>query len=71
MNGFKTLEKNFGITVTEEKWWNPLTNKLVKTYNIYSADGCPWEKGLSREGVKRECEQWAKQLLSIKERVEK
>ena len=71
MNGFKTLEEKYGITVTEEKWWNPLTNKLVKTYKIYSADGCPWEKGLSRAGVKKECEQWAKLLLDIKDKTSK
>ena len=71
MYGFKTLEKKYGITVTEERWWNPLTNRMMKTYNIYSADGCPWEKGLTREGVKKECEQWAKSLISIKKSEQK
>ena len=66
MYGFKGLEKKYGITVTEEKWWNPLTNKQMKTYNIYTADDCPWAKGLTRDGVRKECEQWAKELLSIK-----
>lgn len=69
MYGFKALEKKYGITVTEEKWWNPLTNRRVTTYNIYSADGCPWEKGLTRKNVKKECEQWAESLLNIKESV--
>ena len=66
MYGFKGLEEKYGITVIEEKWWNPLTNKQMKTYNIYSADGCSWAKGLNRDGVRKECEQWAKELLSIK-----
>lgn len=71
MYGFKTLEKKYGITVTAEKWWNPLTNRMVTTYNIYSADDCPWEKGLTRYGVKKECEQWAESLLAIKKSVAK
>lgn len=67
MYGFKGLEQKYGITVVEERWWNPLKNKPVKTYNIYSADGCSWEKGLTRVGVKKECQQWAEALLSIKD----
>ena len=66
MYGFKTLEKKYGITVTEEKWWNPLTNTRMTTYNIYTADDCPWAKGLTRKGVKEECERWAEELLAIK-----
>lgn len=70
MYGFKGLEKKYGVTVVEEQWWNPLTNKMVKTYSLYSADGCHWEKGLTRKGVKAECEQWAEQLLGIKKYVD-
>ena len=66
MYGFKTLEKKYGVTVTEERWWNPLTDKPMKTYNIYSADENAWAKGLDRKDVKKECERWAKELLSIK-----
>lgn len=66
MNGFKTLEKKYGITVVSEEFYNPLSGKFEVTYKMYSADGCPWEKGLSRRGVKRECEDWAEVLLEIK-----
>lgn len=69
MKGFKRLEKKYGITVMEDHWWNPLTCKRMTTYNMYSADGCPWEKGLTKQGVKKECEQWAESLLKIKSMI--
>lgn len=68
MNGFKTLEKKYGITVISEGFhWNDFLGKRIETFRMYSADGCPWEKGLSKKGVRLECERWAKQLLAIKE----
>lgn len=66
--GFKTLENRYGIRVVEERWFNPLIGRMVTTYKMFSADGCPWEKGLSRAGVKAECERWSEQLLQIKNR---
>lgn len=69
--GFKTLEKRYGVKVVSEGvHFNPLTNKTSETFKIYSADKCKWENGLSRAGVKKECEKWARQLLEIKEKVE-
>ena len=68
MNGFKTLEKKYGITVISEGFhWNDFLGKRIETFRMYSADGCPWEKGLNKKGVRLECERWAKQLLVIKE----
>ena len=59
MYGFKTLERKYGIKVVSEgEYYNPLTGKSKETFKIFTADGCCWEKGLSRKGVKRECEQW-------------
>ena len=46
-----------------------VSGREVETFRMYSADGVCWEKGLSRKGVKRECEEWAEQLLSIKGKV--
>lgn len=67
MNGFKTLEKKYGITVVSEGFhWNDFVGKRIETFKMYSADGCPWEKGMTRKAVKAECEKWASQLLSIK-----
>ena len=69
MTGFKTLEKKYGVNVVSEGYhYNDRTGKMVETFKMYSADGCCWEKGMSRKGVKAECEQWSKQLLEIKNR---
>jgi len=70
MNGFKMLEKKYGITVVSEGFhWNDFFRKRIETFKMYSADGCPWEKGLSRKGVKMECEKWANTLLDIKSKA--
>ena len=64
---FKTLEKKYGVKVMSEgHHYNPKVGKMIETFKMYSADGCCWEKGISRKGVKLECEAWGKQLLEIK-----
>lgn len=70
MYGFKTLEKKYGITVGLDSIRFTADRGKVMRYKIYSADGCPWENGLTRAGVKAECEEWAEQLLAIKRQVE-
>lgn len=68
MKGFKTIEKKYGIKVREDGHiWRG--DRMIEQFKIYSADGCCWEKGLSRKGVKRECEEWAVALLEIKANV--
>lgn len=70
MYGFKGVSEKYGITVESEGYhFNWYRDKSMETFKIYSADGVCWEKGLSRRGVKRECEEWAEQLLSIKRKV--
>lgn len=69
MKGFIRLEKKYGIKVVEDEIYNPLTGHTLMRYKIYSADGCPWENGLTREGVKKECEIWGERLLKIKEGI--
>ena len=67
MYGFKGLEKKYGIQVVSEgEHYNHFSGKMVETFKMFSADGCCWEKGLSRARVKKECEEWGAQLLSIK-----
>ena len=66
MNGFKGVESKYGVTVRSEGFHMNRSGKRVETFKLYSADGCLWQNGLSRKGVKAECEEWAKQLLSIK-----
>ena len=65
--GFKTIEKKYGVKVRSEGYhYNIYAGKMVETFKLYSADGCCWEKGLSRKGVKAECERWANDLIAIK-----
>ena len=65
--GFKELENKYGIKVVSEGYYYyPQLGRSVESFKIYSADGCCWEKGLSRKGVKAECEEWAGHLLKIR-----
>jgi len=65
--GFKTIEKKYGVKVVSEgHHYDIYACKSIETFKMYSADGCCWEKGLSRKGVKAECERWAEHLIAIK-----
>jgi len=64
------LEKKYGIKIVDDSYYNPRKNMTVTQYRIFSADGCPWENGLSYQGVFRECRDNAETLLKIKEKVE-
>ena len=62
------LEKKYGIRIVEEVCWRSSLKRNVKSYKMYSADGCPWENGLSSiKAVERECKEWESHLLKIKE----
>lgn len=66
----RQLEKKYGIRIADDSYYS-MTGKFVKAYKIYSADGCPWEKGLRTiKAVEQECKQWEKQLLAIKAKKE-
>lgn len=61
------LEKKYGVVILDDTFVNPLTNKVVKGYKMYSADACPWEKGLpSMKAVEKECKDYEYELLTIK-----
>lgn len=69
--GFKTIEKKYGVKVViDDIYYSPFTGKSRELFKMYSADGCCWEKGLSREGVKKEVAEWGDSLLKIKKNVE-
>ena len=51
------LEKKYGIKVVED-FVSAISGKQL--YKMYSADGCPWENGLSLKGLREECEEWEK-----------
>lgn len=66
------LEKTYGIKITDDSFYNPRNGRFVKAYKFCSADGCSWENGLRTiKAIEQECQEWAKHLLSIKERVER
>ena len=69
--GFKTIEKKYGVKVVSEGYhYSMAQGKSIETFKMYSADGCCWDKGLSRKGVKKECEEWADGLLEIKRKAD-
>lgn len=65
------IENKYGVKIACGKYWSPFGRKFRNDYRIYSADGCPWDKGFSTlKEVEKECREWSKQLLEIKEKVE-
>ncbi len=66
----KQLEEKYGIRIEDDSYWYPLKNRYVKQYKMYSADDCPWEKGLPTiKACENECKEWEEELLTIKEDV--
>lgn len=70
MTVIERLEKKYGIKVVDDSFFDPLSGRYVKRYKMYSADGCPWENGLTIKGLQAECREWGKALLEIKASVE-
>ena len=63
------IEKRWGVRIIEDGYY--WFGRYIKLYNIYSADGCSWEKGLKTlQAVENECREWSDALLSIKKKVE-
>lgn len=54
----KKMEKKYGIRIADDSFYNPMTGKYSKRYRIYTADGCPWENGLSYRGLQAECREY-------------
>lgn len=71
MKGFVRLEKKYGIKVFDDSYYNWLTGRFVRRYRMYTADGCSWDKGLTKDGVKFECERWGDEFIAIKNKVHK
>lgn len=66
----KQLEEKYGVKIVSEDYWHPLKGKFIKSYKMYSADGCPWEKGLPTiKACENECKEWEEELLTIKEGI--
>ena len=60
------LEKRYGIQIVENGYYD-WKGRYVRLYDMYSADGCCWEKGLhTMTEIHNECKEWRDTLLSIK-----
>ena len=65
------LEKRYGITITDDSYWNPFTGRFVKAYKYFSADGCPFSNNLrTLKAVEKDCLEWKDTLLNIKQKEE-
>lgn len=69
MKMIKQMERKYNITIVDDSFYSPLSNKLVKQYKIYTADGCPWENGLTFRGLQAECKQYGDEFISIAKKV--
>lgn len=67
--GITKMEKKYGITIRDDSFYNPTTGKTVECYRIYTADGCPWENGLTFRGLQAECKQHGDEFISIAKKV--
>ncbi len=67
MTTIERLEKKYGIRVRKDFCsWRTGT----QYYKMYSADGCPWENGLTLKGLREECKTWEEALLDIKKNAD-
>lgn len=64
------LETKYGIKVVLDTIYNPLSGRTLKRYKIYTADGCPWDKGLSYQRLLKECTIYGETFLKIKKTCE-
>ena len=64
------LEKKYGISIADDSYWNPLQQRYVKRYRVYTADDCEWENNMTWSRLLTMLKEDAKRLLEIKRRVE-
>lgn len=61
------MEQKFGIRIRDDSFWDPVKQRFLKRYKIYTADGCPWENGLSFRGLQAECRKYGNTFSKIAE----
>ena len=61
----KRMEQKYGIRIRDDSFYNPRTGKTQKRYKIYTADGCPWENGLTFRGLQAECREFGETFKGI------
>lgn len=61
----ENLKKKYHIHIVDDSFWHPMYGKYIKRYKIYTADGCPWENGLSYKSLLAECKKYGDTFLAI------
>jgi len=65
------IKKVYGVTIVENGYYD-WKGRYIKLYDMYSADGCCWDKGKhSIKEVYEECLYWSARLREIKKLCEK
>lgn len=60
------LEKKYGISIVENGYFDR-RGRYIRLYDMYSADGCCWDRGKRTiKEVAEECKVWEHSLLEIK-----
>lgn len=49
--------KKYGVYVEEDGYFD-YSGNYRKLYNLYTADGCSWDRGLTWKGVQKECKEY-------------
>ena len=70
MQGEVRYIKKYGITLVEDGYYT-YTGKYKKLYNIFTADGCCWEKGLTWAGYIMECKEYGELFQKILKHMNK
>lgn len=65
------FEKKYEINIVDDSYWNPLQQRFVKRYRVYTADGCEWENNMTWRRLLAMLREDAEYLLEIKKVVEK
>ena len=66
MNSIEQMERKYGIKIRDDTFYDPLKNRTVKRYRIYTADGCQWENGLTFRGLQAECRKYGNTFKKIR-----
>ena len=69
MKMIEQMEKKYHIVIRDDSFYSPFTKRTVKCYRIYTADGCPWENGLTFRGLQAECRKYGDTFKAIARRA--
>ena len=62
----KTLENRYNVFIERNTFWNPLTRHERESFNVYSSDGCCWDKVIGYRSLIKALAEGKKFLTSLK-----